>query len=216
MYIYPVVLFDLDGTLLDTIPMILDSFRHVLKVRFDAELSDAELIDGIGTPLITQCEALQQRFLGHVDPALTEDLVQTYLTHNHAIHDERVQAFPQVPEMLDRLAARGARMGIVTSKGHAIAQRGLQLCGLDHHFEVLIGRDDVQKHKPLPDPIWAALEAMGEPAGRALYVGDSHYDLYAGRAAGTATAAALWGPFPRTRLEPAEPNHWLESPAELY
>lgn len=215
MRAYPVVLFDLDGTLLDTVPMILESFRHVLAAHFPHPFTEAELADGIGTPLAAQFDHLQRLAGRPVDAAFTEHLTAAYIEHNLSIHDARVSAFPGVAEALDRLSARGARLAIVTSKAHRTAERGLRVCGLLHHFEGIVGREDVAQHKPHPEPVRAALRLLGEPPERAVFVGDSPYDLDSGRAAGTATAAALWGPFARERLAPSAPDHWLLSAADL-
>lgn len=215
MRIYPVVLFDLDGTLLDTVPMILDSFRHTLAALLPFPFTEAQLGDGIGTPLAAQFEVLQQAAGRTVDAAFTARLTAAYIEHNLSIHDARVHAFPGVAAALDRLAQRGARMGIVTSKARDTAIRGLKICGLDHHFPVVIGREDVLRHKPAPEPVLAGLAGLGAAAGDAVYVGDSPYDLLAGRAAGTATAAALWGPFERARLAETDPDHWLASAEDL-
>jgi pyrophosphatase PpaX len=110
---------------------------------------------------------------------------------------------------LTDLARRGTRLGIVTSKPHGLARHGLELCGLDQHFEVLIGSDDVQRHKPDPAPVHAALAALGTPVEGALFVGDSPYDLQSGRRAGVHTGAALWGPFPLDLLREDDPTHEL-------
>jgi pyrophosphatase PpaX len=217
MRAYPVVLFDLDGTLLDSTPMIVESLRHTVRTHLDWDPSDTVLIDGIGTPLKAQFEQHQQLCGGTVDAARGAAMLATYLEHNLAIHDARIQAFAGVGAMLERLKARGARLGVVTSKSTPTARRGLDVCGLSAAFEVLVGWHDVQQHKPHPEPVRTALAALGEPAehDRVVYVGDSPHDLYSGRAAGVATAAATWGPFTRARLAPAAPDHWLEGLHEI-
>ncbi len=208
---YRTVLFDLDGTLLDTAAMIITSLRHALALHLDYDPGDALLLAGIGTTLHDQLRehAIRARSRS-VDEALVRGLAETYIEHNHGIHDALVGAFPGVVEVLDHLRGAGVRLGIVTSKGKAIAERGLDLCGLRAHFEVVITAEDVERHKPHPEPVHTALRALGVSAAHALFVGDSPHDVNAGNAAGVATGAALWGPFPRDVLRPSGPTHWLD------
>jgi pyrophosphatase PpaX len=93
--------------------------------------------------------------------------------------------------------------------------RGLRLIGLQEEIELIIGADDVENPKPHPEPVTLALARLGQPASRALYVGDSIHDMESGRAAGVETAAVLWGPFGRAHLECTAPDHWLERPEDL-
>jgi pyrophosphatase PpaX len=202
-------LFDLDGTLIDSIELIRRSFEHALRVHRDAAPDPDEWLGGLGTPLSAQ-------FGRYTDDAREiERMIATYRVHNAEHHDELVRAYPGTKELLERLATRGVRLGIVTSKQRGRALHGLEHCGLGGFFELVIGVDEVQRHKPHPEPVLTALAAFGADARRAIFVGDSPHDLAAGRAAGTRTAAALWGPFPRAWLEPERPDHWLASPLDL-
>ncbi len=213
---YPIVLFDLDGTLLDTTPMIVTSLRHTAARHLTGWApTDADLIRGIGTPLEHQFVAQIASAGLAPDDALAAAMLDTYLAHNLSIHDAQVRAFDGVVPLLDRLAARGARLGIVTSKTTATARLGLEITGLIDRFECLIGKTEVRRFKPHPEPVLTALAAMGADAADTVYVGDSPHDLHAGRAAGTATAAATWGPFSRESLAAAQPDHWLEAPLDL-
>ena len=117
--------------------------------------------------------------------------------------------------MSTALRAMGCRLGIVTSKNRAGAQRGLALVGLAHAFELTVAADDVERAKPDPEPVLRALEGLRAEARQAVYVGDSVHDIHAGKAAGVATAAVLWGQCDRDELSTAAPDHWLEAPAEL-
>ncbi len=212
---YTTVLFDLDGTLLDTIGMIVESLEHALRAHLDWAPGYTELVAGVGTPLLDQ-------FRGHVRTArdsVCEDLVgtlkETYVRHNLQIHDDRVGAYPGARETLDGLRDAGVRLGIVTSKPHGTARRGLRVCGLEEHFEVVIGSDDVARHKPDPTPVFAALEKLGTRAADTIFIGDSPHDVRAGNAAGVRTGAALWGPFEHAALLPAGPSHWLDRPTDV-
>jgi pyrophosphatase PpaX len=215
---YRTVLFDLDGTLLDTIDMIVESLRHATVTHLDGfDPGHTALVAGVGTPLVEQLERHAHSALGPgpLPTGRVQQLVDAYLAHNHAVHDAHVRAYAGVPTLLDALAEAGVAQAIVTSKAHWIARHGLELCGLSHHFEILVASEDVIRHKPDPEPVLTALAALGRPVEGTLFVGDSPHDMGSGRNARVDTAAALWGPFPRPALEPSGPTHWLSRPEEL-
>lgn len=200
------ILFDLDGTLIDSAELILDSFRHTMRVHLGRVPPDAEWLRTMGQPLEAQ-------FLDFArGPAEAAAMLATYLEHNAAAHDRLLRPFPGVREYVGGLADRGYRLGIVTSKRRESALRGLRGCGFEvGWFAAVVTASDVEHFKPDPEPVRRALERAGEAEpGRTLFVGDSVHDLRAGRAAGTRTAAALWGPYSRAELAPAAPDHWLE------
>lgn len=206
---YPIVLFDLDGTLIDSIGLILDSYRHTMAAHGLPPLPDRHWTMGIGTPLRAQLAPF-------VTDALPLDmLIATYREYNLAHHDARVTAFGGIVDAVNALRAMGCRLGIVTSKNRAGAERGLALVGLAHAFELTVAADDVERAKPDPEPVLRALEGLRAEARQAVYVGDSVHDIHAGRAAGVATAAVLWAQATREELMPAAPDHWLEAPADL-
>ena len=202
-------LFDLDGTLLDSIRLILDSYHHTLRVHGHAPRSDAEWLAGVGTPL-----RVQFRDWTH-DPVTMEAMIATYRDFNLANHDTMASAYPGVVEAVKSVHRRGIRMGIVTSKNRAGAERGLKLMGLEQEFSLIIGADDVVNPKPHPEPVLKALDQLGVSAEESVYIGDSVHDMHSGKAAGVRTAAVLWGPFGRQDLVHTEPTWWLERPEEL-
>jgi pyrophosphatase PpaX len=206
---YTTVLFDLDGTLIDSIELILSSYRHTLTVHRGSTPSDDVWLAGLGTPLVAQFRAFTD------DEDEIAAMVATYRDHNLANHDAMVRPYPGVRQAVATLHAGGVRLGIVTSKKRDGAERGLRRCGFDGMFEVLVGADDVERHKPDPEPVRRALELLDAPAEGAVFVGDSPHDLVAGRAAGVRTAAVGWGPFPHTALEPHAPDHWIREPNQL-
>ncbi|HEV8613600.1 MAG TPA: HAD-IA family hydrolase [Gemmatimonadales bacterium] len=203
------VLFDLDGTLIDSIRLILDSYHHTLAAHALPARSDAHWLAGLGTPLLVQfrdwCD----------DPLQLEAMVATYREYNLAHHDSMVTAYPGVVEMVKAIRAAGFRTGLVTSKNRPGAFRGLKLIGLAEEMELVIGADEVENPKPHPEPIQLALSRLGEGPERTIYVGDSIHDMESGRAAGVRTGAVLWGPFGRDHLECTAPDHWLEQPQDL-
>ncbi|HEX7025439.1 MAG TPA: HAD-IA family hydrolase [Gemmatimonadales bacterium] len=206
---FTTVLFDLDGTLIDSVRLILDSYHHTLAAHGQEPRSDDYWLAGIGTPLRVQFQPWCE------DPDRLEAMITTYREYNLAHHDAMVTAYPGVVDMVKRIRASGLRTGLVTSKNKPGALRGLGLVGLTEAIELVVGADDVVNPKPHPEPVEAALRALGEPAGGAIYVGDSTHDMESGRAAGVRTAAVLWGPFGREHLERTSPDYWLERPAEL-
>ena len=202
-------LFDLDGTLIDSIELIMSSFRHTMRVHLGTVPSDTEWRAGFGTPLRPQLARFAR------DAAQVAEMAATYRAHNREHHDRLVQPYAGVHDVLTQLTARGARLGIVTSKNRSATHQGLRHCALDRFFEVLVTSDDVTEHKPRPAPVVAALTRLEAPADRTVFIGDSPFDCLSGKAAGVSTAAALWGPFTRDALEPHGPDYWLEHPGQL-
>lgn len=203
------VLFDLDGTLIDSIDLILSSYRHTMQTHRGTPPPDSVWLAGLGTPLWTQFRKFTD------DEAEVAAMVETYRTHNLAHHDRMVRPYPGVLDAVRQLHAAGRRLGIVTSKKHDGAERGLRHCGFDGLFSVVVGADDVQRHKPDPEPVLHALARLGVAPADAVFVGDSPHDLVAGRAASVPTAAVAWGPFPRAELVELAPDHWIETPEDL-
>ena len=206
---YTTVLFDLDGTLIDSIRLILDSYHHTLHAHGFPARTDEHWLAGVGTPLRAQFAEWSH------DADLLEAMVATYREFNLANHDRMVTAYAGVGDMLHRLHDAGLKMGLVTSKNRQGALRGLELTGLAEYFDVLVCADDVQNPKPHPEPVERALALLGATKAETVFIGDSIHDMHSGRAAGVATAAALWGPFGREHLEPTTPDHWLATPSDV-
>jgi pyrophosphatase PpaX len=206
------ILFDLDGTLIDTTNLILRCFEHSWQNVCGLEHPREALIGTFGIPLRDAMRRLMIE-TGDVKAApetkadvdLIERLLDEYRLFNFANHDAMACPFEGVEQVITELRARGYFIGVVTSKGRELAMRGLSLCSSDMIVGGLIDAaiflEDTSKHKPLP--------------GCAAYVGDSSHDMIAGRQAGVGTVAALWGPFPRHELERERPDHLAESIFEL-
>lgn len=204
------VLFDLDGTLADTVDLILRCYRHTMRTHLGAELPDQRWLATLGTPLRDQL----RDFARSADEARA--MLETYERHQREIHDELVRPFDGAVETVRALEAAGSAVAVVTSKRREMARRTLEACGLAGFFEVVITASDVTAGKPDPEPVRKALAELEVAAGDGVvFVGDSPYDIRAGRSAGIRTAAALWGPFPRTELEAEGPDHLLESVAQV-
>ena len=203
------VLFDLDGTLIDSIELILSSMRYAFRKLERTCPTDEEWTAGIGIPLFT----MMRRYA--TDDADNKVLIAAYREHQIANHDRLVRCYDNVIEVVETLRARGHQTGVVTSKGEWLAMKGLALVGLASAMDTIVGADSSTRHKPDPEPVRVALQRLGAEPDNALYVGDSVHDLMAGRAAGVRTAAALWGAFKRQDMEPGQPDFWLESISEL-
>ncbi len=200
------VLFDLDGTLIDSIDLIVDSYLHVFAQHGLPPLDRDQIVEGIGTPLRTVFADFSD------DTALIEQWIATYRSYNLAHHDTRVKAFPGVVAMLRRIHACGCPLGLVTSKAHAGARRGLRLIGAEDSFAVVVGADDVRHPKPHPEPVQRALASLGVAPEQAWYIGDSHHDIASGNAAGTRTIGVTWGPIGIDRLRQAAPTVLCDTP----
>jgi pyrophosphatase PpaX len=224
-----ILLFDLDGTLIDSIQLILESAEYAFAERAAARLrapTRTEWLGGVGRPL----SIMFRTFIEAHEPAPDEQverLTQRYREYQMANHDRLVRAYPGVAESLEALTRAGHTLGVVTSKTTSIAIKGMRHVGIEHFFSVVIGCDVCDRHKPDPEPIRFALRELGadplslgavRPDGRsaaAAYIGDSVHDMQAGRAAAVVTVGALWGPFSRADLEPAEPTFWAARPADV-
>jgi pyrophosphatase PpaX len=206
---YRGILFDLDGTLVDSLQLILSSYRHTMQQHLGVAPPDEEWLETMGTPLREQLRPFAP------GPRQLDEMLRTYIAHNEANHRRLLRTFPGMTETVRRLRSAGYRLGVVTSKIREHAIRELRACRLDGLFHGLVSASDVTRPKPDPEPIRLGLESIGVAAGDCLMVGDSLFDLQAASAAGVDAAAALWGPFDRAQLAAAEPDYWLEEVADL-
>jgi pyrophosphatase PpaX len=209
MPIVRTVLFDLDGTLIDSVRLILDSYHHTLAAHGLPPRTDEEWLRGVGTPLTVQFAEWSG------DRATLEAMIATYREYNVANHDRMVTVYPGVVDVVSAIKQRGLRTGLVTSKNRQGAVRGLALVRLESLMDVLVCADEVSNPKPHPEPVEKAVELLQAEPTETVYVGDSIHDMLSGRAAGVQTAAVLWGPFGRDHLEEAKPDYWLEKPTDL-
>ncbi len=207
---YPVVLFDLDGTLIDSGPIILASMRHASVTVLGREPDEELVRAAIGGPgLIAQMRDL--------DPDRVDELVEVYRAHNEPLHDS-LEAFPDVLELLSRLKDESHRLGIVTAKRLRTVALALdRFPVLRETTEVVIGAEDTERHKPDPAPILEALRRLGADQEEAAYVGDSPFDIRAAKAAGVLAVAVGWGGIhPDERLLYEEPDALVHSAEELH
>lgn len=203
------VLFDFDGTLADTIPHILASFRHATKEVLGKALPDEELLYHVGIPL------LQQMRLMTDDEAVAQQLLTTYREFNHRTHDEMVRLYPGTLEVLEMIHDRCVPMGVVTSKGTPMAMKGIGLFDLGRFLSVIVTADDVPLHKPDPFPLVHAAAMLEVDPRRVAYVGDSPADVESALGAGAVAIAATWGVASRERLLGARPDFIIDDILDL-
>ncbi len=205
---FPVVLFDLDGTLIDSGGMILASFRHATQTILRREIPDDQLLAAVGgATLHAQMRAL--------DPDRVEELVHSYREHNEPLH-AGLECCPGIVPLLDDLRAQGRRLGVVTAKRHKTIQLAFDRLGIAEYFDVVVGSDDTERHKPEPDPILKALELLGARREDAAYVGDSPFDVRAAKAAGVFAVAVAWGRIHQEeRVLAEEPDAYVTTAEEL-
>jgi pyrophosphatase PpaX len=200
------VLFDLDGTLIDSTDLIITSYEHTYKA-LGRIMSRDQIQADFGLPLR---DTLARHFHG-------EDLeraLKIYIEYNLRLHDAGVRQMQGVADLVQRLRTMQLRLGVVTSKMRDTAQRGLMLCRLDRAFEVLVAREDTRRHKPEAEPIIYALAALDAGAAECAYVGDSPMDIEAARAAGVRSIGALWRPVARKAFDDWRPDAFAATPQE--
>jgi pyrophosphatase PpaX len=202
------VLFDLDGTLIDSGAMILASMRHATRTVLGREIPDAELVARVGST------HLRDQMFGF-DADRADELVRAYRRHNEPLHAE-LRACPGMLDVVERLHAEGRRLGVVTAKRHATVRLAFDVCPIEHLLDAIVAADDTERHKPYPDPVLLALERLGSRPEDAAYVGDAPFDVESAKAAGVFAVAVGWGGIhPRERVEAAEPDAFVETAEEL-
>jgi pyrophosphatase PpaX len=205
----PTILFDLDGTLLDSIELILRSARYSFEKLNREWITDEVWAAGIGIPLFT---AFRRYAKDDDDHAA---LLAGYREYQLANHDRLIRCYDDVVDTVKSLAARGHELAIVTSKSEALAMRGLVHVGLARYIDTIVGCDASARHKPDPEPVRIALHRLACPPEEAVFVGDSVHDILAGNAAGVRTVAALWGAGRREEMEPGVPTAYAATISDI-
>jgi len=205
---FPVVLFDLDGTVVDSGSIILASMRHATREVLGRDFGDAELMQAVGGPGL---EAQMEVFA----PERVDELVRVYRAHNEPLHDE-LEACVGMESVLLRLHEQGHRLGVVTAKRRSTVELAFARVPIAHLFETVVGGDETQKHKPDPEPLLLAATRMNARPAETAYVGDSPFDIRAAKAADMYAIAVTWGRIhDRERLEREEPDAIVDTAEEL-
>ena len=205
---FETVLFDLDGTVVDSGAIILASMRYATREVLGRDYSDEELMQTVGGPgLEAQMHALA--------PDQVDRLVDVYRAHNEPLHDE-LEACAGMEEVLVRLHEEGRRLGIVTAKRRSTVELAFARVPLGHLFETIVGGDETERHKPDPEPLLLGAERLGADPAVTAYVGDSPFDIRAAKAAGMFAVAVTWGRIHgRARLEAEQPDAIVDTAEEL-
>lgn len=202
------VLFDLDGTIVNSNELILQSFLNVLK-DIAPDVTREFMIPHMGKTLDDQLRIFSGR--EHID-----DLVPLYRKYNLENHDRLIEEFPHVREVISRLHSEGIRMGIVTTKIRQTTLMGLKLCGLEPYMETIVTLEDVDHPKPHPEPVRKAVEALGANPEETLMVGDSPYDILSANSAGVISVGVGWSLKGEETLSQYHPQHIIHDMRDLY
>ncbi|WP_246942619.1 pyrophosphatase PpaX [Bacillus pinisoli] len=197
------LLFDLDGTLIDTNELIITSFLHTLEQYYPGQYKREDAIQFIGPPLY-------DTFV-KIDEKRVEEMITTYREHNLSHHDQLVTEFEGVYETIEHLHKKGYKLGIVTTKLRHTVNMGLKLTKLDQFFDVVVTLDDVENAKPDPEPIVKALAQLDAKPEETIMVGDNYHDIVAGQNAGTKTAGVAWSLKGVEFLQSYKPDYMLEN-----
>lgn len=201
------ILFDLDGTLINTNELIISSFLHTLEKYYPSRYKREDVLPFMGPSLKETFESL--------DAEKAEEMIKVYREYNLANHDQIVTIFDGVYETVKELKNRGFKLAIVTTKLSDVVAMGLKLTKLDQFFEVIVAMDHVKTPKPDPEPVLLALEKLGAKPEEAIMVGDNHHDILAGKNAGTMTAGVAWSLKGKQHLAEYKPDYIFDHMEEL-
>ncbi|MGI5940214.1 MAG: HAD family hydrolase [Thermoleophilia bacterium] len=204
---YRAVVFDLDGTVVNSVELITLSFRHAVREVLGVEMTSEELMANVGRPLHEQMVILS--------PAHADELVAVYREFNHREHDRMLTLYEGAIDLLRSLQSKGVRLGLVTSKSRYTTQMAFDLTGIESYFDATVCSDESPRNKPWPDPILFCLQQMNVPPNYAAYVGDSPADIQAALSAGVYAVGVTWGVFAAEILEAENPDVLVHTFSEL-
>jgi pyrophosphatase PpaX len=200
---FPVVLFDLDGTLVDSAGIILASFHHATETVLQQRFPDEQILAQVGG---SNLEAQ----MGLLAPEHVDELVRVYRAHNDPSYSE-LACFDGMVDVLAQLKDEGRRLGVVSAKRGPTVQRVFDGAGIGKYFDVIVGSDATERHKPHPEPLLHALKELDAQPVDAAYVGDSPFDMAAAKAANVFGIAVAWGGIHRVE----DADALVESPEDL-
>lgn len=201
------LLFDFDGTLLDTNELIIQTFQTVLNTHYPGRYEREDILPFLGPTL--------RETFDSIDPAKTEELMDEYRTWNMANHDAFASEFDGVSETLRQLKSSGFKMAIVSTKRNNMVMKGLRLMDAEDLFDTVVGLDDVQHAKPHPEPLLVAMERLNSTPGETLMIGDNMHDILGGKNAGVRTAGVAWSAKGEQFIREQEPDFVLQHISDL-
>lgn len=205
---YKGILFDLDGTLLDTSGLIIHTFQYSFQQVLNKQISRADVLRYWGVPLAAAMQELE--------PNHWQELLNVYREHNIKVHDDFVHPYPYVQETLQELRKHDIKCAVVSSKLSPVVKQGLKLYGLEEYFVDIIGAEHCAQHKPHPEPVLKGLNALGLNAQECLMVGDTEFDILSAHNAGLQSVAVAWSLlYPNPLLQRAQPTYIIQTMPEL-
>lgn len=200
------ILFDMDGTLIDTNELIMESFKHTFS-EYGLSYTRDEMIAFNGPPLIDTFQAIR--------PDKAQEMVEIFRKHNRAFHTAYVKAFPYVREVVQKLQVKKIAMAVVSSKMESSIRLGLRDAGLLDLFTTFVGVDDISHAKPHPESIDKAIALLDAKKASTLMIGDNYHDIEAGQKAGVRTAGVSWSMKGKAFLEQYQPTFMLDDMRDL-
>lgn len=228
---YKAIIFDLDGTLVNTGPLISESFRYTIHEVFNSNMGLSELTALVGIPLFEQMHFFATKYYDQRTQtyencedayALADKLMEIYRAYCAEVHDDYIQEFVGVKGFIEGLTQRAVPIGVATSKRHEPAVQDLSHFGLYEYFDTLIGADDIDEHKPKPAPLLKVLDILNDKHGsliqphECIYIGDSPFDMQASKAAGMMSVGVEYGMFEKSVLEQEKPDLFVATPHDLH
>jgi len=204
---YKYILFDLDGTLLNTNKLIIESFKYTLKKHLDINIDDSDILKYFGEPLMVTLERFSKE--------KAKEMFDTYIKYNESIHDDMVEVFGDVESLLEEILKMGCKTAVVTSKRKALAERGLRLFDLLKYFDDIIALEDTEKHKPDPEPILEAISRLNANKNEALMVGDSEFDIKCAKNAGVDSVFVSWSQAGDYQDNSIKPDYIIKDISEI-
>jgi len=202
------LLFDLDGTLIDTNELIIKSFLHTLEQYYPGQYQCEDVLPFLGPTLIDT--------FSKINSEKAEEMCHVYRTFNKATHDSLVQEFPGVFDTIKVLKNSGYKLAIVTSKMSDVAMMGMNLTKIAPFFDTIVASEHIEKPKPDPSAVFKALEALRSSPEEAIMVGDNGSDILAGKNAGTVTAGVSWSIKGREYVSSFDPDYMLEKITDIF
>ncbi len=205
----PIMLFDFDGTLMDTEQTVKDGIKQVIQkhrpeIEFDSEMANSF----VGPPL-------SETFGRFFNPEVIDDMIAEYREINNEMHKTRVKPIEHAVEVILELKAQGYLVGVVSSKIKSAIHMGMDLFDMRELFDVIIGLDDVKDHKPSPEGIFTACKQLNKGHDAVVYIGDTAIDIKTGNAAGVYTIAMLTNTSRKEELEAENPNAFITDLREI-
>jgi pyrophosphatase PpaX len=204
------VIFDFDGTIMDTNEIVMSSWQYAARELLGHELPKDTLTSTFGEPIAHSVESL---FPG-CDPDLA---VKLYRDFHHEHYADMIGLFPGVREMLEALEGEGYKLGLVTNRLRRTTEIGLRQFDIEKYFGVVVTVGEAPKDKPEPEHIWFALDHLGSAQGRAVLVGDSRNDIIGGHNAGLIAILVAWSMATSENCseDANEPDYVIDAPTDL-